>query len=1182
MGPLVIPRFTKFEGDEQTYQINKIAAYAFANTSVRTLIVPENLREIGKYAFANTKFMTFLNLSLTDLEEIPEGCFLNSSIKSIALPDTIYRICAFAFNYSKLEFFKPMRNFAIIDPYGFCHCLNLSIANLSESSMEKLDPKAFFDCPNLKQLFISSRSKVINARTFYDTDIPEIKIPKTLTTLKEEAFANSGFLEFDFSESQVTVIPARTFIGCLRLERVVLGKKTTTIQKDAFAGSYVSEIIVFPALSKLEEGCFCNTSKLKELNLSVASVTVLPKAAFQNSFCGKLTLPAALEEISESAFANGSIAHITFGKTLKKIGAKAFFNCMKLYELDLSKTNLKEILDFTFSGCYSLSSVEFPVELKSIGKSAFSNSKIKSLQFPSSLEEIGENAFAECKQISRADLSLTKVKKVSDGLFANCSRLKTFSISKDVEGIGSSAFRGTKINEIKLAQTIKTLGSYAFAECRDLVTADFTLSHISSIADGLFMNCTKLKNFYTSSTKSIQMISSFSFLGTKLTEFTFGGQTIEAGAFAFCNELVSINFKSSYLSKLSEKVLFECTKLERIEFPLNLIEIGSLALYKTRIKTVSLPDSLSLLRPSCFEGCEFMENVNLEKAVIDTIPNNSFYGCMKLKRIVFPRGVKKVGAMAFAFSGLERVDITREIKEIGSFAFYGCSMLVNANLTLFRGKTLVRGMFCNCSLLYQVEFSKSIEVIGEECFTGTGVYRIKFPSHSNLSTIKSMAFMGCPDLKILDLRNTLIVSIDSFAFFECGRLRQIKLPSDILQDIGNYSFGRTGFREFNLPSSITSIGRRAFYECMDLINFTMSNIEFINISDGLFDGCSCLEAVALPQAVMMIGKMSFINTAVENLVVPYTASEIGYAAFAYCKELRRIDLSKTQVSVLPAECFAYCSKLKEVLLPDALTTVGNNCFACTGLRTITFPRFVSSLNESAFSKCPKLQKVFFAQSSLSRIPLFCFIGCQRLDEITLPVTLSEIGKAAFANTSIKEISLPFGVKVLGNISFANCYKLEKVDMSVCQVEVMPFGCFYNCTSLVECSLPPELVDFDITCFRYCSNLRVLEYCGFNMPTKGKIKLPKVELRVKMNYKGETFFGKKVVKGYYCGTAPEMTPKATDPLWVMPQQRSIGSPVSVGLIICLSLIIIFTYVFAGLKINEENDAQKYFLLEPLAR
>lgn len=62
---------------------------------------------------------------------------------------------------------------------------------------------------------------------------------------------------------------------------------------------------------------------------------------------------------------------------------------------------ITKIDDFAFDNCTNLQSVEIPLnsELRSIGKSAFSDTSIESIFIPEKVERICEKTFYNCKNL---------------------------------------------------------------------------------------------------------------------------------------------------------------------------------------------------------------------------------------------------------------------------------------------------------------------------------------------------------------------------------------------------------------------------------------------------------------------------------------------------------------------------------------------------------------------------------------------------------------------------------------------------------------------------------------------------------------------------------------------------------------------------------------------------------------
>jgi len=206
-----------------------------------------------------------------------------------------------------------------------------------------------------------------------------------------------------------------------------------------------------------------------------------------------------------------------------------------------------------------------------------------------------------------------------------------------------------------------------------------------------------------------------------------------------CANLKSIIFEgASSLTTLETDAFVGCTAVESIKLPSSLETIPSNAL--------SLFENLKRI--------EFAEN-----SKITTISSSTFAGCSNLKSVIFGNNSEliSVGDETFkSFIHLEEVRFGQNSKltSIGFAAFYSCTSL------------------------QRIEIPKTVKTIGSYSFWGCQNAEIIFDSNSELSgMIGYEAFRNCYKLTKIIIPKT-VTSIPSKTFLNCSSVTEIVLAAE--------------------------------------------------------------------------------------------------------------------------------------------------------------------------------------------------------------------------------------------------------------------------------------------------------------------------------------------------------------------------------------------------------------------
>ena len=134
----------------------------------------------------------------------------------------------------------------------------------------------------------------------------------------------------------------------------------------------------------------------------------------------------------------------------------------------------------------------------------------------------------------------------------------------------------------------------------------------------------------------------------------------------------------------------------------------------------------------------------------------------------------------------------------------------------------------------------------------------------------------------------------------------------------------------NIPSSVTSIGEMAFEGCSSLITFTVdaNNPNYSAEGCMLFDkkktelicAVGSQKTYDIPSSVTSIGGKAFRKCrSLTSINIPSSVTSIGAAAFLYCSSLTSINIPSFVTSI---EDYAFygCSSLTSINIPSSVTS----------------------------------------------------------------------------------------------------------------------------------------------------------------------------------------------------------------------------------------------------------------------
>ena len=694
---------------------------------------------------------------------------------------------------------------------------------------------------------------------------------------------------------------------------------------------------------------------------------------------------------------------------------------------------------------------------------------------------------------------------------------------KPVTDIFSGAFRGCEeLEEINLPNSLQTVGSVssgestgAFAGCTALrainvyeVEGSHEVRYFSE--DGVLLeNSPQTGNVtiaYLPMARTgdyvvpdgVQELSAYTFTRAAISSVTIPDSVlfVRQRAFYYCLDLAEVNFAAGGTDGLLlEQYAFQgSVSLEEITLP-------------ARMTSVELASAL-------FDGCDALENIYVEAGsanyvsvdgllcdetgatllyypsgrtgaftvpvTITAIGDGAFRDCAYLERVTFGENSNVTSIGGYAFSGCRRLEaftIPETVTEIGTYAFENCATLEEITLT---GQSVTVGnyAFSGCESLDSVSIGASVESFNfipvfNDCAAITTVNvdpnNAFFATYDDVLYNKDLTtLIFCPrgrtEVSIAD--STLVIGDNAF---ESCQITDVTLP-DGVTTIGASAFYFSQLEQINIPASVATISDRAFYFCQHLqkVDFEERHDQPLKLGTYLFNSCSELESLVLPEGLLTIGSSAFSNCkSLTELQLPASVVTVSAGAFTGCAALSlTVDQANTHLTVQNgvlyenrSSALVFFGSATEVEIPEGVTTLASSLFANSAVTKVILP------------------------SSVTTLPASLFDGCTALKEVVINGRITSIGNYAFRNTAITSFTIGNSVTSVGSYAFSGCAALTSLVFEAGGTSVLTIGtyAFQNCTALTDLNLTLRVRDsgrvygLGVGCFQGCTALENISF-----------------------------------------------------------------------------------------------------------
>ncbi len=404
--------------------------------------------------------------------------------------------------------------------------------------------------------------------------IEKLVIPETVTTLGYRmCYGCTNLKEVNLPDN-ISVIPDYAFEKCTLLEKINIPQSLVQIRNDAFAESGIKEFIAPDSFKEIWGYAFKDCKNLEKVDLN--KTTSIGDMSFEN--CTKLSsivLPNTLVELGTYVFSGCTLLNnikmpsnpIEITNTF--IYGSGYYNDAKNWEngilyvdnylittnndlLNQQSINVKEgtiviaINAFTNNG-KNLKSIVLPEGLKIIGSSAFSSLySLSQINIPSSVISIGNNAFGS------TDLYENKSNWENGGFYidnwllaVDNVKMTEFTVKEGTVGVSdgksdTSLFptKATSISSLTLPSTLKYIGNRSFARLK--ITSLELPETLETMKEGAFMSCAFLESVNLEDCINLKSIGNQAFSNCAIKEITIPSNVLVMGELIFNHNSVDL------------------------------------------------------------------------------------------------------------------------------------------------------------------------------------------------------------------------------------------------------------------------------------------------------------------------------------------------------------------------------------------------------------------------------------------------------------------------------------------------------------------------------------------------------------------------------------------------------------------------------------------------------------------
>ena len=444
------------------------------------------------------------------------------------------------------------------------------------------------------------------------------------------------------------------------------------------------------------------------------------------------------------------------------------------------------------------------------------------------------------------------------------------------------------------------------------------------------------------------------------------------------------------------------------------------------LASVTIPNSVTSIGYRAFEGCSGLTSVTIGNSVTD-IGESAFNGCSSLASVTIPNSVTSIGKSAFeGCTSLTSVTIGNGVTSIGDYTFSGCNNL--SVLDISETVCYIEGnAFDECEKLTKI----IIHDIGAWCKVRLYKYPssgcLVFPPHhlflneeeivdlvipTDVELVNRCTFSNCVYIKSVTI---LGKTVERWAFSNCSNLESLLIGSNVKSIAGGVFDGCKSLESVHICDSkeelslgdFSSDAVSIFHDCMLKEAYIGRNLGY---SDSPFDYQKKLYNVTIGEEMTIIPSNLFQNCkSITSITIPQNIEEIGDFSFFNCSNLKKLVIEDSETPLSLGRNYIEYSVVSGVFGSCNIDTLylgrnleyqtdignGNHIYpfgGCT-LSIVTIGDKVTSIGRGLF-KGSEMENIEL-KDNLKSIGEFAFDGCQKLNCVVIPNSVTSIGDCAF-------------------------------------------------------------------------------------------------------------------------------------------------------------------------------------------